>query len=66
MFLNATVTIHFKNLLTVDLILNILTTILFFINLFMAVLGLHCFARALSAVHGLLIAVSSVVVEHRL
>ena len=47
-----------------------------FIYLFMAVLGLHCFTRAFSscgewglpfvAVHGLLIAVASLVEEHGL
>ena len=47
-----------------------------FIYLFLAALGLHCCARAFSScseqsllfvvVHGLLIAVSSLVVEHRL
>ena len=48
----------------------------YFFNLFLAVLGLHYCARAFSscsergllflAVHGLLIAVASLVVEHRL
>ena len=47
-----------------------------FIYLFLAVLGLHCCAQAFSrcgerglhfiAVHGLLIVVASLVVEHRL
>ena len=47
-----------------------------FFNLFLVVLGLHCRARAFSScyerglllvvVHGLLIAVASLVAEHRL
>ena len=49
---------------------------IYFLNLFLAVLGLRCCARAFSscgewgllfiAVHGLLIAVASLVAEHRL
>ena len=58
--------------------MNILVfnTFIYFIYLFLAVLGLRCCSRAFSscgeqgllfvAVHGLLIAVASVVVEHRL
>ena len=54
----------------------IINLFLLFIYLFFAVLGLHCCARAFFscgergllfvAVHGLLIAVTSLVVEHRL
>ena len=52
------------------------TTILFFFNLFLAALGLHCCVWAFSSfgergllfveVHGLLIAVASLVAEHGL
>ena len=52
------------------------TTILFFLNLFLAALGLHCCVWAFSSfgergllfveVHGLLIAVASLVAEHGL
>ena len=44
-----------------------LKIILFLYVLFLAVLGLHCYAdSSLVEVHGLLIVVASVVVEHRL
>ena len=55
---------------------SLLSFIYLFIYLFMAALGLHCCAQAFSScgewellfivVHGLLIAVASLVVEHRL
>ena len=55
---------------------NFYSFIYLFILLFLAALGLHCCTRALSscgergllfvAVHGLLVAVASLVLEHRL
>ena len=55
---------------------TIFSKFIYFIYLFLAALGLHCYVRAFSscgeqgllfvAVHGLLIAAASLVVEHRL
>ena len=66
---------HILNFILVEEVI-IRKTLFFFFNLFLAVLGLHCCMRVFSscskrgllflAVRGLLIAVASLVVEHRL